>query len=75
MFVFILKQEIVYYYKLYGSWWLVVWHIYQFQYIFKITVKWLFSFSLYVVDFCTKTDAVDKIKYYRLFKNTTLQQL
>ena len=48
--------------------------IYQFWYIFKTTVKWLCSSSLCIIDFCTKTDACDKIKYYKLFKNTKRQQ-
>ena len=41
-------------------------HLYQFWCNFKITVKWLCFSSLCIIDFCTKTDAGDKIKYYRL---------
>ena len=33
-------------------------------------MKWLCSSSISIADFCTKTDAGDKIKYYRLSKNT-----
>ena len=29
---------------------------------------------LCIIDFCTKTDTGDKIKYYRLYKNTFRQQ-
>ena len=44
------------------------------SYIFKITVAWLCSSLLCIIDFCTETDAGDKIKYYRLSKNTKRQQ-
>ena len=37
-------------------------------------MKRLCSSSLYIIDFCTKTDAGDKIKYCRLSKNTRRQQ-
>ena len=44
------------------------------SYIFKITVTWLCSSLLCIIDFSTETDAGDKIKYYRLSENTKRQQ-
>ena len=37
-------------------------------------MKWFCSSFLYIIDFCTKTNISDKIKYFRLSKNTKSQQ-
>ena len=58
------------YYRVYDNWWLIVWHIYLFWYVFKISMKWLCSSSLCIIDFCKKTDAEDKIRNYWLSRNT-----
>ena len=72
MFVYILKQEIGYLWQ--GLWQLMASCLASlFWYIFKITMKWLWSSSLCITDFCTKTGAGDKIKYYRLSKNIKTQ--
>ena len=69
MFVYILKQEIEYLFQ--GLWQLVASCLASLSILiyFQIAVKWLCFSLLCIIDFFTKTDPGDKIKYCELSKN------